>query len=102
VALRCHDASQEAAFSGVIGGKGVFDEFLFIGRIVAEQPLEPGQVPGAGMDVLFRVQGVADAVFAGRAGHELHQAARTPGGNGLDAEFGLLPYDCGQQFPVPS
>src|SRR5688572_32405699 len=59
----------DVAFARVVAGDGEV-------RIVFEFVEKPAQVLGSGVNVLFRIERVADAEALRGGGHELHQAAR--------------------------
>src|SRR3546814_10126899 len=58
------------------------------------------QQAGRAVDGLGRVEGVADPEAAGRAGHQLHEALCSGGGDGLGVEARLALGHEGQQLRV--
>src|SRR5687768_10237023 len=67
---------------GVVGGERQLD--------VSAELLEKGvQIPGPGVQVLERIEGVFDAQLPGRRRHELHEALRALRRDRVFAEGGL-------------
>jgi len=96
------DAVIDAAFSGIVGGKCELHKFLVVQGGVSELVLQSGDVGGAGLDVLLRIQKILNVIAVGCARHHLHETHRPAWRAGLDSEPGLAPDQGGEQFPVPS
>src|SRR3546814_6698982 len=71
----------EVARAGVGGGEGLVDR--------AEAVEVAAQQAGRAVDGLGRVEGVADPEAAGGAGHQLHEALCSGGGDGFGVEARL-------------